>query len=104
MEEAHQGKNQSKTNANHKKSVEELIVRTLPYFSRGDDGPRKSNLVEENDGLKQKKKIKVKQFPFQVIASFFFRRSMNKIQFLFDKDLFLNIKRSRILLDQEINS
>ena len=73
------------------------IVRILPYFS-GDDTPRKSNLDGEDDGLKPKKQIKVKRFSFQAIASFFFR-SMNKIQFLFNKDLFLKIKRFRILLD-----
>ena len=56
--------------------------------------------LKKNDGLKQKKQIKVKQFLFQTIASFLFRRSMNRIQFLFNKDLFLKIKGSRILLDQ----
>ena len=50
--------------------------------------------------MKQKKQIKLKQFPFQAIASFLFMRSMNRIQFLFNEDLFLNIKGSRILLDQ----
>jgi len=30
-------------------------------FSRGDDGPRRSNLIGEGDGLKQEKHIKVKQ-------------------------------------------
>jgi len=40
-------------------------------FSRGDNGPRKFNLVGEDDGLKQKRQIKVKQFSFQAIASFF---------------------------------
>ena len=49
------------------------IVRILPYFSRGDGDPRKSNLVEEDDGLKQMKQIMVKQFSFQAIASFFSR-------------------------------
>ena len=79
--------------------VKVSLVRILPYFSR-DDGPRKFNWIGEGDDLKQKKQIKVKQFPFQAIASFLFRRSMNRIQFLFNKDLFLSIKRSRILLDQ----
>ena len=76
-------------------------VRILPCFSRGDDGPRKSNWVGEDDGLKQKKQIEVKQFSFQAITSFLIRRSMNRIQFLFNKDLFLNIKWFRILLDQK---
>ena len=39
-------------------------VRILLCFSRGDDGPRKSNWVREDDALKQKKQIKMKQFPF----------------------------------------
>ena len=54
----------------------------------------------EDDSLKQKKQIKVEQFSFQTIASFHFRRSMNRIQFLFNEGLFLKIKRSRILLYQ----
>ena len=48
--------------------------------------------------MKQKKEIKVKQFPFQAIASFLFKRSMNRILFLFNKGLFLKVKGSRILL------
>ena len=31
------------------------IVMILPCFSRRDDGPRKSNRVGDDDGLKQKK-------------------------------------------------
>ena len=68
-------------------------------FSKGDDGPRKSNWVGEDDDLKHKKKIKVKQYPFQAVASFLFR-CMNSIQLLFNEDSFLKIKRSRILQDQ----
>jgi len=81
-------------------SFREKDVRILPYFSRGDDDRRKSNLVGEDDGLKQKKQIKVKQFSFHAIVSFLFRRNMNRIQFLFNEDLFLKIKGFRILLDQ----
>ena len=32
--------------------VLDMSVRILPYFSIGDDGPRKSNWVWEDDGLK----------------------------------------------------
>ena len=71
----------------------------LPCFSRGDDGKKKSNLVGEDDDLKQKKQIKMKQFSYQANASFLFRRSVDRIQFLFNEDLFLKIKRSKILLD-----
>jgi len=56
--------------------------------------------LEKTMAWKQKKQIKVKQFPFQAIANFLFRRSMNRIQFLFNVDLFLKIKRFRIFLDQ----
>jgi len=87
----------------HTKSLINMFssVRILPYFSKGDDGPRKANWVGEDDDSKQKKQIKVKQFSFQAIASFLFSRTMNRIQFLFNEDLFLKIKRFRILLDQE---
>ena len=34
------------------------IVRILPYFSRGDDDLRRSNRVEEDNDLKQKKQTK----------------------------------------------
>ena len=40
-------------------------VKFLSCFSREDDGLRKSNWVGENDGLKQKKQINVKQFSFR---------------------------------------
>jgi len=30
-------------------------------FLKGDDGPRRSNLIGEDDGLKQKKQIKLEQ-------------------------------------------
>jgi len=42
-----------------------VFFRILPYFSRRDDGPMKSNWVREDDDLKQKKQIKMKQFTFQ---------------------------------------
>ena len=74
-------------------------ARILPYFSRN-DGTRKSNGVREDDDLKQKKQIKMKQFSFQATLSFLFRRSVNRIQFLFNEGLFLKIKGSIILLDQ----
>jgi len=80
--------------------IRAMIVRIFPYFSRSDNGQRKSNCVGEDDGLKQKKQIKVKQFPFQAIASFLFRRSMNRIQLIFNECLFLKIKGYKILLDQ----
>ena len=69
-------------------------------FSRGDGGPRKFKSIGEDDGLKQKKQIKVEQFPFQVLTSFFFWRSTDRIQILFNEGLFLKIEGFRILLDQ----
>ena len=33
------------------------IVRILPYFSRGDDGPRRSNQVGEDDDLERRKEV-----------------------------------------------
>jgi len=76
------------------------LFRFCLVFSKGDNGPRKSNWVGEDDCLKQKKQIKVKQFSFQAIVIFLFRRSMNKIQFLFNEGLLLKIKGSKIFLDQ----
>jgi len=42
----------------------------------------------------------MKQFPFQAIASFLFRSSINKIQLPFNEYLFVKIKMPKILLDQ----
>ena len=75
-------------------------IRILSCFSRGDDGLRKSNLVGEDDSLKKKKQNKSKSVFFSGDCEFPFR-SMNRIQFLFNEDLFLKIKGSRILLNQE---
>ena len=41
------------------------FVRILSCFSIKDGGLRKSNCVGEDDGLKQKKQIKMKQFSFR---------------------------------------
>ena len=48
------------------------IVRILSYFSRWDNGPRKSNWIGEDDDLKQNKQIKVEQFLFSDAYEFSF--------------------------------
>ena len=47
------------------RDLQRRVLGFCLIFSRRDDGLRKSNWVGEDDGLKQKKQIKMKQFPFQ---------------------------------------